>query len=286
MLKGRTFRVAMLLLVFAGAAAVLTLVPLEDKATGTFEVRSLARAEVRAPMAAYLREVAAEEGDRVEAGAVVARLEIPDLASKAAQKKAEIAEAEAHLRLLRVGGRGARSGVAGAGGAGVDIASETQVRAAEIDAARATLQRLTEELRYLDERAQKWRAGAEIRKLVLDRRVLEEIRHSARQSIANLAIRSPGGDGNDFLSRAPGPGGCRLSVVPSRNARSHVTRICRCEMKWLVKQRVAGMPCGGRLHRAGHERGAAGPGSRYVRVPPSGTRHDGLPGLAGQSVKT
>src|SRR5262249_44251943 len=50
-------------------------------------------------------EVHAEEGERLSAGTPVARLEVPDLASRLAQKQAELREAEARLRLLEAGPR-------------------------------------------------------------------------------------------------------------------------------------------------------------------------------------
>ena len=56
-------------------------------------------------MAGFLREVYCDEGDRVSPGAPVARLEVPDLASRLAQKRAEVREAQARLRLLEVGPR-------------------------------------------------------------------------------------------------------------------------------------------------------------------------------------
>ena len=142
MLKGRRVRVAAWGLIIAAITAVMVLVPLEEKASGTFQVRSTTRAEVRAPVAGFLREVNGDEGDRFEAGAVIARLEVPELNSKAAQKRAEIVESEAKLKLLKFG---PRSGSA-------EQASETQIRSAEIDAEKARLDKLNEELKYLEER--------------------------------------------------------------------------------------------------------------------------------------
>ena len=51
-------------------------------------------------MAGFLCEVYCEEGDQVSPGAPVARLEVSDLASRLAQKQAEVREAQAKLRLL------------------------------------------------------------------------------------------------------------------------------------------------------------------------------------------
>src|SRR5262249_39635750 len=51
------------------------------------------------------KAVCCDEGDRVSAGALVARLEVPDLASRVTQKRAEVRESEARLRLLEAGPR-------------------------------------------------------------------------------------------------------------------------------------------------------------------------------------
>ena len=80
-------------------------IPLHDRAGGTFHVRPAVRWEVRAPVDGFLREVAVDEGDPVTAGAIVARLEVPELASALRRKKAEIHEVEALLRKLEMGPR-------------------------------------------------------------------------------------------------------------------------------------------------------------------------------------
>jgi putative peptide zinc metalloprotease protein len=98
-------RAAFWLLIFGGVVAVLCFVPREDRAGGTFQLRPAIRAEVRAPVAGFLKEIYFEEGDRVSPGAAVARLEIPDLASRLAQKQAELREAQAKLKLLETGPR-------------------------------------------------------------------------------------------------------------------------------------------------------------------------------------
>jgi multidrug efflux pump subunit AcrA (membrane-fusion protein) len=86
-------------------AAVLVLVQVEDRASGPFQVRPAIRAELRAPVAGFLQAVHCDEGDRVSPGQVVACLEVPDLASRTAQKQAEVREAQARLRLLEAGPR-------------------------------------------------------------------------------------------------------------------------------------------------------------------------------------
>jgi putative peptide zinc metalloprotease protein len=89
----------------AGVPVALFLIPMEDRSGGPFSLRPVTRAEVRAPVAGFLREIACDEGDRVSRGALVARLEVPDLASRLAQKQAEIREGQAKLRLLEAGPR-------------------------------------------------------------------------------------------------------------------------------------------------------------------------------------
>jgi multidrug resistance efflux pump len=68
-------------------------------------VRPAVRAELRAPVAGFVQAVAFDEGERVAPGVPVACLEIPDLASRLAQKRAEVREVQARLRLLEAGPR-------------------------------------------------------------------------------------------------------------------------------------------------------------------------------------
>src|SRR5206468_8821769 len=53
----------------------------------------------------YRQEVLVAEGERVCSAGLVARLDMPDLASKTAQKRAEVQETQAKLRLLEAGPR-------------------------------------------------------------------------------------------------------------------------------------------------------------------------------------
>jgi hypothetical protein len=87
-------------LLLGGAPAALFLIPMEDRASGPFQVRPAVRAELRAPVAGFLAEVRCDEGDRVSPGTLLARLDVPDLASRIAQKHAEVREAKARLQLL------------------------------------------------------------------------------------------------------------------------------------------------------------------------------------------
>ncbi len=91
--------------ILAGVPALLFLVHIEDKATGQFRIRPTTRAEVRAPVSGFLQVVYLDEGARVSPGMQVGRMDIPDLDSKLAQKRAELAEARAKLKLLKIGPR-------------------------------------------------------------------------------------------------------------------------------------------------------------------------------------
>jgi multidrug efflux pump subunit AcrA (membrane-fusion protein) len=105
MIRLRRRRAAVWALALAALAAGLCLIEIEDRAGGEFQMRSVTRAELRAPAAGFLREVYRDEGDRVLPGEPVARLEVPDLPGRLAQKKAEVREGEARLRLLEAGPR-------------------------------------------------------------------------------------------------------------------------------------------------------------------------------------
>jgi multidrug resistance efflux pump len=105
MLRWRHKRVAVWVLILGGVAAALCLIQIEDRATGAFQVRPAVRAELRAPVAGFVRAACCDEGERVSPGDPVVTLEVPELASRLAQKRAEVGEAEARLRLLKAGPR-------------------------------------------------------------------------------------------------------------------------------------------------------------------------------------
>src|SRR5262249_603642 len=100
MIRIRRKRTVVWLLVLGSVGAALGLIRMEDRAGGPFQVRPATRAELRAPVAGFLRAVYLGEGDRVAPGMLVARLDVPDLKSRQARKRAEVAEARARLRLL------------------------------------------------------------------------------------------------------------------------------------------------------------------------------------------
>jgi multidrug efflux pump subunit AcrA (membrane-fusion protein) len=92
-------------LVIGAVVLALTFIPMQDKATGQFRVRPSSRAEIRAPVSGFLLTVHRGEGDAVETGTPIVQLDVPDLASKIQEKKAEIDEARAKLKLLEIGSR-------------------------------------------------------------------------------------------------------------------------------------------------------------------------------------
>lgn len=102
MLLQRRARSTIWLLILAAGAMFARV---DDRAGATFQVRSRVRAEVRAPMAGFLQVVNFDEGERVSPGAQLARLEVPDLASRIAQKQAEQQESQARLQMLELGTR-------------------------------------------------------------------------------------------------------------------------------------------------------------------------------------
>jgi multidrug efflux pump subunit AcrA (membrane-fusion protein) len=87
------------------AVAVLAFVQIEDHVGGPFHVRSTVVNELRAPEAGFLAAVYFDEGECVPKDGLVARLEVPDLASRIAQQRAAAREAEAQLALLQAGTR-------------------------------------------------------------------------------------------------------------------------------------------------------------------------------------
>jgi putative peptide zinc metalloprotease protein len=105
MIRMRHRRTAVWVLALGALPSVLTMTRIEDRVGGPFSIRPATRAELRAPVAGFLKAVEFEEGDRVYAGQTVARLEVPDLASRLAQKQNLVREARAKLRLLEVGPR-------------------------------------------------------------------------------------------------------------------------------------------------------------------------------------
>ena len=105
MFFARRLRTLLWLISLGGVASFLVFFPMQERATGQFRVRPSSRAEIRAPASAFLRVVHHGEGQSVQTNSPVVLLDIPDLASKILEKKAEIGEAAAKLKLLEAGPR-------------------------------------------------------------------------------------------------------------------------------------------------------------------------------------
>jgi putative peptide zinc metalloprotease protein len=105
MFRTRYYRAGLWLLVLGIVVLALFFVPMEQRACGNFKLRPTRRAEVRAPVAGFLRAVQFDEGDHVERASVLGMMEVPDLASKISQKRMDIEEASAKLKLLLIGPR-------------------------------------------------------------------------------------------------------------------------------------------------------------------------------------
>jgi multidrug efflux pump subunit AcrA (membrane-fusion protein) len=92
----------------AVAAAILVglwLVPVDDRSTGLFSLEPATRAALRAPEAGFITEILVKTGERVEAGSVAARMEIPEMAGRLRQKRAEAHSLEVLLHDLKRRGR-------------------------------------------------------------------------------------------------------------------------------------------------------------------------------------
>jgi multidrug efflux pump subunit AcrA (membrane-fusion protein) len=105
MITSRRMRTAFWGVALATVPAVLFAIQMDDRSSGSFQVRPVTRSELRAPVAGFLRDISHDEGDRIAAGMLIARLDVPDLESRIAQKQAEIRESQARLRLLEAGPR-------------------------------------------------------------------------------------------------------------------------------------------------------------------------------------
>ncbi len=105
MITGRPIRIAMWLTLLIAVPLVMGAVRIDERAGGTFHVRTGKRLEVRAEVAGFLKEVQFDEGDKVSSGALVARIEVPDLQSLITQKAAEVREVQANLQRLEIGSR-------------------------------------------------------------------------------------------------------------------------------------------------------------------------------------
>jgi putative peptide zinc metalloprotease protein len=105
MIRRRHIRTVLWLTTIGGTIAGLCYIEIEDRPGAPFHLRSTVRCELRAPAGCFLREVRVNEGETVSPGAIVLRLEIPELDSRLKRKRAELAEATAKLQQLDAGTR-------------------------------------------------------------------------------------------------------------------------------------------------------------------------------------
>jgi multidrug efflux pump subunit AcrA (membrane-fusion protein) len=83
--------------------AIVVFLKMDLRVSGEFIVMPGHNADVRAPVAGIIQEIFVAEGDRVEAGARIARLADNDARVELKQIESEIAAQRARLRLLRAG---------------------------------------------------------------------------------------------------------------------------------------------------------------------------------------
>ena len=100
--KSRTMKWVMVLGI---AAAVLFLLPVKHYATGHFEVRCGNMFQVHSKVSGYVQRVHVSDGDRVEAGELIAELRSPDMETQIVTKQAERKEVQAMLQKLQLGRR-------------------------------------------------------------------------------------------------------------------------------------------------------------------------------------
>jgi putative peptide zinc metalloprotease protein len=87
----------------AAALAILFLVHVQLRIAGPFTVLPEENADVRAAVEGIVQEIRVQEGDRVKAGDVIARLADKDLRAELLKTQAQVREAAANFRKLRAG---------------------------------------------------------------------------------------------------------------------------------------------------------------------------------------
>ena len=167
MFTKRKGRAAVWGLALLGLAAAGAVVPMSDRAGGPFKLRAASRAELRAPVAGFLREVHFAEGEAVGAGSVVLRLEVPDVRSRVSQKHAEVGQAEATLAKLM--------SAPGAGRSGSAAADAASIQYWEIREAEGQLRRAREELRYLMDVYDKQPVASPVAGMLVTPRLTEKV---------------------------------------------------------------------------------------------------------------
>jgi putative peptide zinc metalloprotease protein len=162
-------RPARTLLVGSAALGALFLVPATLSVSGGFAVRPLDNADLRADVEGIIEGVFADEGEVVQANALVARLADHQRSAELAQTQAALREKQAKLRMQRAGSRPedialARQRVANTKAREVEAsgrhAEAERLRTARVAGASATVEKAREQLAFADQ------AGARVRPLV------------------------------------------------------------------------------------------------------------------------
>jgi putative peptide zinc metalloprotease protein len=102
LLMKRLVRIA---IVGLAAAVCLWFVRTDLKVAGEFRILPLHNADVRADVDGIIEQVLHDEGDPVDAGSLIVRLSDRDYRPELDKISAEIAEKDAHLKMLRTGAR-------------------------------------------------------------------------------------------------------------------------------------------------------------------------------------
>ncbi|HEU4644025.1 MAG TPA: efflux RND transporter periplasmic adaptor subunit, partial [Burkholderiales bacterium] len=162
-------RPARVLAVSGSVLAALYLVPMMLTVSGSFAIHPVDNADMRAEVEGIIGAVYVEEGDKVEKGALVARLVDQNREAELAQTGAALRERQAKLRMLLAGPRPedialARQRIENAKSRETEAvgrhAEAARLRAARIAGARAAVARAKEQLAFAEQ------AAARVRPLV------------------------------------------------------------------------------------------------------------------------
>jgi multidrug efflux pump subunit AcrA (membrane-fusion protein) len=193
MVMTRRARAAVWGLLLVALVSASCFVTVAREARGSFHVRPAVRSLVPAPAAGFLADVCVEEGSRVEAGAVIARLEIPDLSSRIAQKRAEVIELESTIAFARAEVENAGAEVLADSSAEYRAAQKSRrAFAAQLEQSTAKLAGAKEDLAWLEKLAQRSTIRSPIAGTVVTPRVSERKGQYLKEGEEVCAIESAG----------------------------------------------------------------------------------------------
>ena len=104
-IMARVKRLARTVVILAAVAAALYFIKTDFKVSGEFRILPIHNAEVRAEVEGIIEEIVRDEGDVVNAGDLIARLSDREYHAELEKIKAEIAEKDAKLKMLKTGAR-------------------------------------------------------------------------------------------------------------------------------------------------------------------------------------